>query len=55
MDFIDYVDMLSKKVESVVIVPIGTVEKRYKIEVSYVDIWARKLSHIKRENVWLKR
>lgn len=55
MDFIDYVDMLSQKVESVVIVPIGTVDEGYNIERSYVDIWARKLSDIKRENVWLKR
>jgi hypothetical protein len=55
MDFVDYLQQLSAKVDKVIVVPVGTAEDHYEIASEDVDVWDRKLSQVKGENVWLKR
>jgi len=55
MDFVDYLEALSDKVDKVIVVPVGTVADAYEIDASFVDVWDRKLTHINKANVWLKR
>ena len=55
MDFMDYIDALLVKVDKVIIYPIGMAEEGYKPKMKFVDIWARKISTLKEEKVWLKR
>ena len=55
MDFLDFLEYLSKKVDKVVIFPVGTVEEHYRTQEKMFHIWARKLSLVNHENVWLKR
>jgi len=55
MDFVDYLEALSSKVNKVIVVPVGTAKKHYVVEAMYVDIWDRKLTEINKANVWLKR
>ena len=54
MDFIDYLEALEKSVDKVVVVPVGTQEKKYIPERKMVDIWAKKLALLNFEKVWLK-
>jgi len=54
MDFIDYLESLAKRVDKVVVCPVGTLEDKYKTEAKEVNVWARKLSLFKNENVWLR-
>jgi hypothetical protein len=55
MDFVDYLEELSKKADKVLIVPVGTAENNYEIASSGVDVWDRKLTQISNAKVWLKR
>lgn len=55
MDFVDYLEALSTKVDKVVLVPVGTAEDHYEIDPHAVDVWDRKLSIIQNQKVWLKR
>ncbi len=55
MDFVDYLEELSKKADKVLVVPVGTVENNYEIASSGVDVWDRKLTQISNAKVWLKR
>lgn len=55
MDFVDYLEALSAKVDKVVLVPVGTTEDHYEIDPEAVDVWDRKLSDIHNQKVWLKR
>jgi len=55
MDFVDYLEALSAKVDKVIVVPVGTAQKHYVVEAMYVDVWDRKLTEINKANVWLKR
>jgi len=55
MDFVDYLQELSQKVDKVIVAPIGTVENNYVIEKNSIDIWDRKLTQLAKANVWLKR
>ena len=55
MDFVDYLQELSHKVDKVIVAPIGTVENNYTIEKNSIDIWDRKLTQLAKANVWLKR
>ena len=54
MDFIDYLEALAKRVDKVVVCPIGTLEDKYETEAREVNVWARKLSMFGSEKVWLK-
>jgi hypothetical protein len=54
MDFIDYLETLIKRVDKVIVCPIGTTEDQYHTEVKEVNVWARKLSMLESKKVWLK-
>jgi len=54
MDFIDYLEALAKRVDKVVVCPIGTLEDKYETEAKEVNVWARKLSMLGSEKVWLR-
>ena len=55
MDFVDYLTELSRKVDKVILVPVGTTKDAYKIKEKFVEVWDRKLSQINEDKVWLKR
>jgi hypothetical protein len=55
MDFMDFLEMLSRKVDKVVVSPMGMAEEQYASEPNEVAVWARKLSSVSYENVWLKQ
>jgi hypothetical protein len=54
-DFKDYLQMLSRKVESVVIVPLGTEHQSYKASSKDREVWARELAALDLEKVWMKQ
>jgi len=54
MDFIDYLEALAKRVDKVVVCPVGTLEDKYETEAKEVNVWARKLSMFGSEKVWLR-
>ena len=54
MDFIDFVEMLLERVDSVVVAPLGTAEQQYVTKASDLQVWARKLVILKSDKVWLK-
>ena len=54
MDFIDYLEALAKRVDKVVVCPIGTIEDKYETDAKKVNVWARKLSMLGSKKVWLK-
>ena len=55
MDFVDYLQELSQKVDKVIVVPIGTAANNYDIKQSTIDVWDRKLTQLAEDKVWLKR
>jgi len=55
MDFVDYLDDLTQKVERVIVAPVGTAEQKYHNKAEAFDIWARKLLDEKHPKVWLKK
>ena len=55
MDFVDYVIELTKKVDKVVVMPIGTAENHYETNEKEIDVWENKLSLLDNSKVWLKR
>jgi len=54
MDFVDYLTELTKKVDKVIVMPIGTRENHYETTDKEIDVWANKLSLLKNMKVWLK-
>ena len=54
MDFIDYLEALAKRVNKVIVCPVGTIEDVYETQAREVNVWARKLSMFGSEKVWLK-
>ena len=54
MDFIDYLEALAKRVDKVVVCPVGTKEDKYETNTKNVNVWARKLSMLGSKKVWLK-
>ncbi len=54
MDFIDYLESLSANVDKIVVCPVGTEEDAYETNAREVNVWARKLSILNSEKVWLK-
>lgn len=55
MDFVDYVEELTLKVDKVIVAPVGTAENSYSATVKELNVWDRKLSVMHNEKVWLKR
>jgi len=53
-EFLDYVIDLSKKVDKIIIMPIGRSDKPYETKAEDLDEWAKKLLSIQNEKVWLK-
>jgi hypothetical protein len=54
MDFIDFLEMLTEKVEKVIVVPVGTEQNSYLPKEKELNVWARKLSTLNSEKVWIK-
>ena len=54
MDFIDYLESLSDRVDKIIVCPVGTQEDAYETDAREVNVWARKLSMLGSEKVWLK-
>jgi len=54
MDFVDFLEELSPKVDKVIVVPVGTVDDSYRVVSKYLDIWSQKLVLVSDEKVWLK-
>jgi len=55
MDFVDFVEELIKRVDEVVVYPIGTSQEQYRAKSKDVDVWARRVSSLNHNRVWLKR
>jgi len=55
MDFVDYLNELTAKVDKVIVMPVGTVENNYETSNKEIDVWADKLSLLDDAKVWLKR
>jgi len=53
-EFLDYVIDLSKKVDKIIIMPIGRSDNPYHIKAEDLDEWEKKISSIQSEKVWLK-
>jgi len=54
MDFIDFMEQLLPRVEKITVAPLGTVEQNYISKPAYINVWARKLTMLESEKVWLK-
>ena len=55
MDFVDYLEELMVVAQKVTVFPVGTAEEGYRARDRFVDIWAKKLSLLKSQKLWLKR
>ena len=55
MDFVDYLNDLTERVDKVIVMPIGTQKNDYEASDKEVDVWESKLSALNNEKVWLKR
>ncbi len=55
MDFVDYLNELTAKVDKVIVMPVGTIENDYETSNKEIDVWAHKLSLLGDVKVWLKR
>ncbi|WP_296823679.1 DUF2868 domain-containing protein [Sulfurovum sp.] len=55
MDFIDFLEALTKYVDKIVVYPVGTMQEQYRPREKEIDVWARKLSTLNHKKVWLKR
>ena len=54
MDFVDYLEELSQKVDKVVLLPVGTSQEAYHTSTHALKVWANKLVLIADKKVWLK-
>jgi hypothetical protein len=55
MDFVDFLEELIRRVDKVIVYPVGTSQEHYKTQSKEVEVWARKLSTLNHKKVWLKR
>ena len=55
MDFVDFLEELSGRVNKVLLTPVGTVQDAYLPKTKELEMWGRKLQTLKNEKVWLKR
>lgn len=55
MDFVDYLNDLSDRIDKVIVMPIGTRKSDFEAADKEIDIWERKLSLLNNQKVWLKR
>ena len=54
MDFIDFLELLCERCDKVTVVPLGTESQGYIAKEKELNVWARKLSLLDAEKVWLK-
>ena len=54
MDFVDFLEDLTKGVDKVILVPVGTAEDMYLTKSKELEMWGRKLQTLNNEKVWLK-
>ncbi len=54
MDFMDFLEILEKRVDKVIVCPVGTTKEGYSTKPREVNVWARKLLTLNSEKVWLK-
>ena len=55
MDFVDFLEELTRAVDKVILAPVGTVEDTYLPKTKELEMWGRKLQTLKNEKVWLKK
>ena len=55
MDFVDFLEDLTKGVDKVILVPVGTAEDMYFTKSKELEMWGRKLQTLNNDKVWLKR
>ncbi|UPT77984.1 DUF2868 domain-containing protein [Sulfurovum sp. XGS-02] len=55
MDFVDYLSELTRRVDKVIVAPVGTAENHYEASPKALDVWENKLSMLSDRKVWLKR
>ncbi len=55
MDFVDFLEELTRVVDKVILAPVGTVEDTYLPKSKELEMWGRKLQQISSDKVWLKR
>jgi hypothetical protein len=55
MDFVDFLEELTRVADKVILAPVGTVEDRYLPKTKELEMWGRKLQQISSDKVWLKR
>ncbi len=55
MDFIDFLEDLTRVADKVILAPVGTVEDAYLPKIKELEMWGRKLQQISSDKVWLKR
>ncbi len=54
MDFVDYVEMLCKRVDKVVVVPTGMPQDSYTPQSVHAKVWADKLLGLRSAKIWFK-
>jgi len=54
MDFMDFLESLLGSADKIIVYPIGTKNDGYKTNSKEVNVWARKLSTLNSQKVWLK-
>ena len=54
MDFMDYLERLASKVDKVIVLPVGTKENNYVVNVKFLSMWEKKLAQCDENKVWLK-
>ena len=54
MDFIDFVQALSKQADKITVVPLGTPQEAYRPQSNAVQVWARKLALLQDDKIWFK-
>jgi len=55
MEFIDFLEALAAKADSVTVLPIGTPKQEYRAKRADSDVWSQKLAGKGWRNVWIKR
>lgn len=55
MDFVDFIEELTRAVDKVILAPVGTAEDTYLPKNKELEMWGRKLQQISSDKVWLKR
>jgi hypothetical protein len=55
MDFIDFLEDLSRVADKIILTPVGTVKDTYFPKTRELEMWGKKLETFKNKKVWLKK